>query len=271
MEQGITPYIAQALLGEKTALEKVIEEVKDLVYNLSLKMLLFPEDAEDATQEILVKVITHLSSFQEKSSFQTWVYRIASNYLISEKSKRGYKARKISFEAYANQIDQGQSEKVLFTNNEGEISLLEEEVKVSCTHGLLHCLNPTNRLIYILGDILELTSVEAAEILEISAESFRKQLSRSRGKVRNFLTAKCGLVSPKNPCRCKRKIDFLINQELINPKALRFAHHTNRSIDLMNKIDSLDKTLAVFRSVPAMEAPAEVMEEVRQLIKTTTF
>ncbi|MEM6816684.1 MAG: sigma-70 family RNA polymerase sigma factor, partial [Bacteroidota bacterium] len=213
MEQDLIDQIEQALSGEKKALESIIEEVKDLIYNLSLKMLLFPEDAEDATQEILVKMITHLSTFQRKSSFQTWVYRIAGNYLITEKAKGRYQAKRISFDVYADQIDNGQSEKVMHASNEGEISMLEEEVKVSCTHGLLHCLNPTNRLIYILGDILDFNSVEGAEILDITPTSFRKQLSRSREKVRNFLTSKCGLVNADNPCRCKRKIDFLIDQE----------------------------------------------------------
>lgn len=271
MEKDLNDQIKRALSGEKKALENIVEEVKDLIYNLSLKMLFLPEDAEDATQEILVKMITHLSSFQRKSSFQTWVYRIASNYLITEKSKKGNQVKRISFDAYADQIDNGQSEKVMYTSNEGELSLLEEEVKVSCTHGLLHCLNPTNRLIYILGDVLDLNSSEAAEVLEITPTSFRKQLSRSREKVRNFLTAKCGLVNAGNPCRCKRKIDFLIDQEMIDPRTLRFAHKTNRSIDLMNKIDSLDKTLRVYRSVPLLEAPKEVLNEVKQMINSTTF
>ena len=271
MEKDLESKIEQALSGEHKALESIVEEVKDLVYNLALKMLLFPEDAEDATQEILIKMITHLSTFQQKSSFKTWAYRIASNYLITEKSKRKYQAKRISFEAYGDQIDKGQSDAILYTSNEGEISLLEEEVKVSCTHGLLHCLNPTNRLIYILGDLMDFNSIEAAEILEMTPAGFRKQLSRSREKVRNFLTQKCGLVQPDNPCRCKRKIDFLIDQELIDPQALRFAQHTNRSIDLMNKIDSLDKTLEVFRSVPVMETPEAVLKEVKQVIKSTTF
>lgn len=271
MEKDLIGRIEQALSGEKKALESIIIEVKDLVYNLSLKMLLFPEDAEDATQEILVKMVTHLSTFQGKSSFRTWVYRIASNYLITERSKNGNRAQSVSFDEYADQIDRGQSDKIMYANNQGEINLLEEEVKVSCTHGLLHCLNPTNRLIYILGDVLDFNSIEGAEILEITPASFRKQLSRSREKLRNFLTAKCGLVNATNPCRCKRKVDFLIDQEMIDPKALRFAHHTNRSIDLMNKIDSLDKTLSIYRSVPVIGTPAKALKEVRQIIKSTTF
>ncbi|MEM9299338.1 MAG: sigma-70 family RNA polymerase sigma factor [Bacteroidota bacterium] len=269
--KDLNKKVEQALRGEKNALEFVVEEVKDLVYNLSLKMLLFPEDAQDATQEILVRMITHLNTFQGKSSFETWVYRIATNYLITEQSRKTYQAKRISFDEYAHQIDKGQSDKIMYAGNEGEINLLEEEVKVSCTHGLLHCLNSTNRLIYILGDVLDFNSTEAAKILEITPSSFRKQLSRSRGRIKNFLTAKCGLVNTNNSCRCKRKIDFLVDQEMINSSALRFAVYTERSIDLMNKIDSLDKTLSVFRSVPILNAPKEVMMEVKQMIKSTTF
>lgn len=271
MNKDVNDIVKRALLGEKNALESIVEEVKDLIYNLSLKMLLFPEDAQDATQEILIKIIAHLSTFQAKSSFKTWAYSIATNYLITEKSKKVNQAKRISFDEYANQIDTGQSGKILYTDNQGEINLLEEEVKISCTHGLLHCLNPTNRLIYILGDVLDFNSAEAAEILEISASSFRKQLSRSRERIKNFLMAKCGLVNSSNSCRCKRKVDFLIDQAMINPHALRFANHTNRSIELMSKIDSLNKTLKVFRSVPVLKAPEEIMIVVRQMIKSTTF
>ncbi|MDN5204530.1 RNA polymerase sigma factor [Fulvivirgaceae bacterium BMA10] len=271
MDKDLNSIVQKALLGDKKALESVVEEVKDLIYNLSLKMLLFPEDAQDATQEILVRIITHLSTFQGKSTFKTWVYKVATNYLLTEKSKKDRKAKEVSFDEYANQIDTGQSAMIRYTNNEGEIGLLEEEVKVSCTHGLLHCLNPANRLIYVLGDVLDLNSKEAAEILEITPSSFRKQLSRSRERIKNFLTAKCGLVNPNNSCRCKRKIDFLIDSKMIDPHALRFANHTKRSIDMMQKIEFLDKTLSVFRSVPIIGAPNGIMKEVRQTINSITF
>ena len=47
------------------------------MYNLSLRMLMYPADAEDAVQEILIKIITHLSDFRGKSRFTTWSYRVA--------------------------------------------------------------------------------------------------------------------------------------------------------------------------------------------------
>ena len=230
-------------------------------------MLLYPEDAEDATQEILIKIITHLSTFNHQSKFTTWVYRVATNYLLTYKGKntRGFI---MPFDDYAQLIDNGQSDTVKYASNEGELLLLEEEVKVSCTQGLLLCLKPIDRIVYILSEILEFNSREGAEILEITSENFRKKLSRSRTKIRNFLTNKCGLANPKNPCRCTKKIDFLINEKIVNPTDLRFAGFSQRSIDLVGRLADLEKSIAIYRSVPDAKAPSNILKNIKQ---TLTF
>ena len=268
MKTKIELLVAKANAGDKNALTLVVMQIKDLVYNLSLKMLLFPEDAQDATQEILIKIITHLSTFKGNSAFTTWVYRVASNYLLAIKGKKS-KEFAMDFNEYANFIDTGISTDVRYTKNLGELSLLEEEVKVSCTHGLLLCLNETSRMVYILGEILEFNSIEGAGILEISSENFRQQLSRSRKKIRNFLQAKCGLANPNNPCRCTKKIDFLIDNKAIQPKKLRFASFSNRSIDLIDKIDSIEKSVAIFRSTPNVNTPDYIIEKTKEIINLT--
>lgn len=80
--------IEQAKEGSQQALETLIKQVQDPVYNLALRMLQLPADAEDATQDILVRVITHLSEFRQESAFATWVYRIATNYLLTTRKRR---------------------------------------------------------------------------------------------------------------------------------------------------------------------------------------
>jgi len=229
--------------------------------------LLYPEDAKDASQEILIKIITHLSTFEGRSKFQTWVYRVASNYLLTHKGKLSQNFA-MSFDAYAQQIDTGQLSKVAYTQNEGEILLLEEEVKVSCTQGLLLCLKPISRMVYVLGVILEMNSREGAAVLEITPEGFRKQLSRSKTKIRHFLEKKCGLVNPDNLCRCKRKIDFLANQKIIDPAKLRFANINQRSIELFKNIQSIEKSVALYQSNPNGEMPSEVITHIRQMIRS---
>jgi len=265
MEESIKVLIVKANAGDRKSLNKVIESIKDIVYNLSLRMLLFPEDAQDATQEILVKVVTHLSTFKGDSKFTTWVYRIATNYLLTQKGKKSSKFT-LSFDEYADLIDTGQSEFIKHTQNLGEQLLLEEEVKISCTHGMLLCLNQTNRLVYILGVLLEFTSVEGANILGIKPENFRKQLSRSKIKLRSFMQAKCGLTNPKNPCRCSKKIDFLIDRKMINPNSLQYVKNKERSIDLIQKINALEKTTAIFRSTPQYTTPAVVVKKMRETL-----
>ncbi|TPN85929.1 RNA polymerase sigma factor [Aquimarina algicola] len=265
MDKKLKILIKKANSGDRKSLELIIIEIESLVYNLSLKMLLFPEDAKDATQEILIKIVTHLSTFNHQSQFKTWVYRVATNYLINYKGKKSVEFA-MPFEDYANLIDSGHSNIVRYTTNDGELSLLEEEVKVSCTQGLLLCLKPEDRLVYILSEILEFNGNEGAEILGISSANFRKKLSRSRDKIRNFLDKKCGLANAENPCRCNKKIDFLINQNVINPKGLRFAEFTKRSIDLVNQIGNLEKSVAIYRSTPNVPPPETILKTIKETI-----
>ncbi len=265
MKDTLEILVKKANSGDRKALESILLHIKDYVYNLSLKMLLYPVDAEDATQEILIKIITHLSTFNHKSKLMTWVYRVTTNYLLTYKSKKN-KEFAMPFDDYANLIDTGHSDTIRYSTNEGEISLLEEEVKVSCTQGLLLCLNSVDRMVYILSEILEFNSVEGSEIMQITAVNFRKKLSRSRTKIRNFLTNKCGLANPKNPCRCNKKVDFLIDQRIVNPKDLRFAGFSQRSIDLVGKLGELEKSIAIYRSVPKAETPMTVLNNIKQAL-----
>ena len=130
MSIDLERLVERSIQGDKTALEQLLSGIKGLVYNLSLKMLLFPEDSEDATQEILIRVVTRLNSFKGQSKFTTWVYRVASNYLITTKGKKSQEFNH-DFQSYSTFIDTGQSTEVTTVTNQGEQLLLEEEVKVS--------------------------------------------------------------------------------------------------------------------------------------------
>ena len=80
--------VARARSGERGALEDLIREHQGWIYNIALRMLFHPQDAEDATQEILVKVLTRLSSFEGRSSFRTWLYRIVVNHVLNTRRGR---------------------------------------------------------------------------------------------------------------------------------------------------------------------------------------
>lgn len=68
--------------GDAAALEVLITELRDPVHRLALRMTACPQDAEDATQEILIKVMTRLDSFRGDAAVTTWAYRVAANHLL---------------------------------------------------------------------------------------------------------------------------------------------------------------------------------------------
>ena len=160
-------HVDQAINGSKEALEAIIENIEGPVFNLSLRMLGRIEDAEDAKQDILIKVITSLSSYKGKSLFSTWVYKIAVNHLINEKNK-DFVNHPLSFEIFGSDIDRYIASSVDQTNP-AEKKIFSEELKLSCTNVLLQCLNPFDRLIFILGTMFDVDSRLGSEITRLSA------------------------------------------------------------------------------------------------------
>ncbi len=104
MEVTNEELVKKANLGDKKALEDLLIQIRDGIYSLALRMLYEPTDAEDATQEILIRIITHLGTFKGNSSFKTWMYRVACNHLLTMR-KRKAERNSVSFEQYETSID----------------------------------------------------------------------------------------------------------------------------------------------------------------------
>src|SRR5262249_19583888 len=150
--------------GDRVALGELLAAMKDLVHNLAIRMLGNPADAEDASQEILIRLMTGLDTFQGHSSFRTWVYRVASNQLLTRRRRRADE-RTESFDALAAYLEQG----LAAAHPPLEDPVLVNEAKLICTSRMLLCLDRDHRLAFILGEILELPSEEGGAVLEIAA------------------------------------------------------------------------------------------------------
>jgi len=196
--------VLRARSGERAALEELVQRHQRWIYNIAIRMLHHPQDAEDATQEILLKAVTRLSSFEDRSSFRTWLYRIVVNHVLNV--KRGRVERKaLNFKAYGDDLDATPDLDLPDpASGSPEASLLVAEAMITCTSGMLLCLDREQRLTYILGEILGTSDTVGAELLEITRENFRQRLSRARRDLHNFMNGKCGLVNPANPCRCAK-------------------------------------------------------------------
>jgi RNA polymerase sigma factor (sigma-70 family) len=141
----------QAVSGDRQALEHLIEELQPDVYGVAIRMLWNREDAEDATQEILVRVVTRLAQFDFRSRLRTWVYRIAVNYILDVK-KSPVERMNMTFQRFAEDLTDGLSDDGPAAAEE---SVLVEEVRIGCTMAMLQCLDRPHRLAYILGEIFE--------------------------------------------------------------------------------------------------------------------
>src|SRR5438094_5958111 len=96
--------VAQAQNGNREGLETLILRHQRWIYNIVLRMVYHPQDAEDATQEILIKLLTRLSTFEGRSSFRTWLYRLVVNHVLNMKRARA-EAAEWNFSKYGRGLD----------------------------------------------------------------------------------------------------------------------------------------------------------------------
>jgi len=259
--------VKRALDGDRVALEELIILIKDDIYNLSVRMLWNPADAEDVTQEILIKVITNLSQFRGESKFTTWVYKIASNYLINTR-KRGLEHQNLSFDVFEKGIKEEQNVLSPIELSSVDRNVLAEELKISCTHAMLLCLSRGERIIYILSAIFNVKSNDGADMLEVTPEAYRKRLSRVKEKMRIFMESNCGLINHQT-CDCNKRVDIAVANHRIQSGKLLFVnqplakHKVKQCIDEM---ESLDQAAAVFQSHPEYLTPDGVTGKIRGMI-----
>jgi RNA polymerase sigma factor (sigma-70 family) len=218
----------RAAEGDRDALSELVREIQHPLYRLALRFLGNPDDAQDACQEVLIRIITRLGTFEGRSKFSTWAYTVAVRSLLRTR-KRLYESAVQGAEQYAAALDAGLGD-IDPTLEEVEYRLLSEEVRISCTYGMLLCVPRPQRAAYLLADVLGLTDGEGAEILDISRGAFRQRVSRARRTIRFVITNRCGLVDPANPCRCGRQIASGEAAGIIDRTRLPLARHPRQEV-----------------------------------------
>jgi RNA polymerase sigma factor (sigma-70 family) len=262
--------VERAREGEAAAMEALVRELRDDVYALAVRMLWHPQDAEDATQEILLKIVTRLGTFRGDASVRTWAYRVAANHLLSTR-RRGMERQGWTFEAFAEDlgrgIDGGGHER-----DDPQAGLLAEEVKIGCTLGMLQCLDRPHRLAYVLGDVFDLPSETASEIAGTSPATYRKRLSRARRRIRTFMGDHCGIVNESAPCRCAARVRPAVAAGRVDPAKPLFLGHERLGASppisrAVRAMEDLHDAAAIFRSHPDFAAPDLLARSVTEAVR----
>lgn len=270
-ENGKTAaLIDKAAAGDAKAMEELIREIEDDVFNLSLRMLGGFEDAQDASQEILIKVISGLADFKKQSAFSTWVFRVAVNHLKNYR-RHMFAQRLLSFEMYGEDILNANTDVPDMTGS-ADRALLAEELKMSCTNVMLQCLDAEARCIFILGTMFAPDSRIAGEILGITPEAYRQRLSRARKRMAEFLSEYCGEYG-NGKCRCKDRVNYAVTCHRINPQKRDFTEQTLKEVKrAMEDLDELSDSFEFMKTYKSPERMRKFVKEFissEQLIKVT--
>jgi RNA polymerase sigma factor (sigma-70 family) len=249
--------------GDRDALEQVASAVRDDVYRLALRMLWHPDDAEDATQEALIRIITRIGSYRGDAALRTWAYRVAANHIMNWRHSRMERER-FDFRRFADDLHDGLTEPNLGIP---DAALLAEEVKLGCTLGMLLCLDREHRLAYVLSDVFDMSSTDAAFICGVRPAAFRKRASRARAQLREFVGTHCGLVNSSAACRCNRRVTTAVRLGRVRPDALNFVDPDSA----VGEMERLHDLASLMRSHPDYRASESLATMIRDVIESGKY
>ncbi|HOX30730.1 MAG TPA: sigma-70 family RNA polymerase sigma factor [Spirochaetales bacterium] len=279
-EEAEAALVRGAQHGDAAAMERLIKLHQRWIFNVVLRMVPDFDEAEDLCQEIILKAFLRIGSFQGRSRFRTWLYRIAVNQVLDARESDCERTLRASGGRFA---DDSFMECYLGQEIADpqaipcDLRLLAQEIRIKCMLGMLVCLDRKQRMVFILGGILGVGSRTAGEILGMSDEGFRKALSRSRRRLRNFLFDRCSLVNPAKPCTCARSIRANVQGGYVDPLHLVFGAGSSSAIrdivcDARRRLDTIefDRCQELYLDHPFEESP-DFSREVLRILESEDF
>jgi len=170
--------------GELSAFETLVLRHQDKIFNLVLRYVGNREDAADITQEVFLKAYRAMGSFAERSSFGTWLYRIAVNTALSFMRKQRSGGHPISLSA---QNDEGHGQPHEPPNHNQPLNELSREETEQAVQQAISSLDEEYRIVVILKDIEGLDYETIAGILGCPKGTVKSRLHRARLILRDKL------------------------------------------------------------------------------------
>ncbi|RDI48554.1 RNA polymerase sigma factor [Nocardia mexicana] len=265
--------VARAVAGDQAAISRVVRSVQDPLYRLALRMTGRPTEAEDATQEILLRVLGRLDTWRAEAKLLTWAYRIGVNYLINLRRQSPQERAELDLDKFADGLTNGLSAE---DYRGPDAALLSGEVRLNCSQAMLQCLARDERVAFVLGDVFELNSAEAAWILDVTPAAYRKRLERAKKRIGDFLNSNCGIANPKARCRCSRRVDTAVARGRVDPRNPAFSTHPvtaggRTATAAEEQMIRLHDAASVLRVHPDYAAPQAKMQAITRLLGSGRF
>jgi RNA polymerase sigma-70 factor, ECF subfamily len=172
----------RAILGDKLALDALLRAYEGVVYKFAFRVCRQRERAEETVQETFVNVIRKLPQFDRRSSFTTWLYAVVTNNCLMQRRKAEKDERVTSLDAPST------SEAAVSVQTEiySDHAVLNTELKQRLDQAI-QSLPMEYRVVFVLRDLEELSTEEAAEVLGLSVAAVKSRLRRARLFLRDQL------------------------------------------------------------------------------------
>ncbi len=162
--------VARCKRGDVDALAALHDAFADPIYRTCLGLLGQPADAEDAMQEVLLRILDKAREFSGRSRFSTWVYRLTVNHALNFRRRRSrHAARVLRLGEHEPAADGGGPEAGLDAAEDRE-----------ALDRALQQLSPEHRAVLVLREIEGLSYDDIAAALEVPAGTVMSRLSRAR-------------------------------------------------------------------------------------------
>jgi RNA polymerase sigma factor (sigma-70 family) len=179
----IDTLVARAQRDDPAALDAVCERIRPLLVRHGQRLLGRSAELEDAVQEALLLVCARIGTYRWEGSFAGWVYAVATRSMLRHAAATPREAE------FAVEL----AEQALVDDHdpltEAEWALVEQDLHLECTIGVLVGLSPDARRLYLLGEVLAVPDRVGAEATQTSRAAYRKRLERARRAVADAVRA----------------------------------------------------------------------------------
>jgi len=177
------PLVNRALAGDTQAFDDLVRKHECRVYRTALALTNNPEDAEEALQDTFLSVYQHLGEFRRDSRFTTWLTRIAINATLHKIRRRRDAVSLDDPEVHESEF---RPDNVESWRDDPEQLYAAEEIR-RLIEEAIDALPPAYRMVFVLRDVSELDTVEAAEVLGLTISALKSRLLRARLMMRETL------------------------------------------------------------------------------------
>lgn len=170
--------------GDVDAFEELIKDYKKSAYNIALRILRNVEDAEDVSQEALIKVFRNIKGFNMQSTFKVWLYRIVVNACLDFKRKKTVDTYSIDEPI---SMDDSDIHRDIEDNTHNPDAIMERSFDSSMVNDALNKIEDDFKTIIVLRDLQGFSYREISEILSCNEGTVKSRLNRARKRLKEIL------------------------------------------------------------------------------------